>query len=241
MYQKDFFKLQLDFVDLIHKKMNHRYEEALFLYTSFYVRLLGYMDDHPPEITDVEWQKIIQELPQDKSKYLDYFYDKYLAYEHNQTHKTNQKRFGCFSYSYHKEINQYELHFGAHDPDGNLGKDRIPYRIADLQAMFTDIKRKDCKGSTLMVTTWLLNIEAFFRLYPPKFRSSAKLWNIGTAQTLTFWGQFVDRFGKLQNGISKQLLVNAKNHTYSDVNEYFPYPALKSELPIDVFLNFYKV
>lgn len=238
-YSKEFFKIQLQFARIISKKRAIPYHKALYLYTCLYVRLLGYSDENRPSETNKSWIQIMNNLPKKQSEQVNYLYERYKEYELLPKPKSNMKRFGCFSYSYHTEINQFELHFGNHDPKGNLGADRIQARMEDWKNLFQSIYDEGKKDTTCKIATWLLGINAFSRLLPPDFVKEAKPINEDTAQNFTYWGPLLNRFGKIKTAMKKELLhkIRTENHIY--IEDYFPRRALTSEVKTDIFFDFY--
>lgn len=241
LFDKDFFSLQLDFADIISKKHHLSFEVALFNYTSLYVRLIGFSDETPPLITNPLWQKIINNLQRGKEDRLEYIYREYQKYESNKSKTSNGTVYGCFSYNFHKTTNDYELHFHNADPLGNLGKDRIESRISDLKHMFSTIKSEEKKDTTFFVRTWLLNIEAFRRLFPQQFILSAKPWGINLAQDNSHWGQFLDRNNKIKQSLADELINKAKDEFHEEINLYFPLQALIARSSLHPLYSFYGI
>jgi hypothetical protein len=221
------------------KRRKIPYTQALFLYTCIYVRLFGYIDECPPEESSPQWTGLVKNLPSTQKEQLKYIYQKYLDHENKPKPKTNQTRFGCFSYSYHKDKNQFELHFGAHDPKGNLGTNRIKARMEDWKNLFQDMYSQGKHNSTCKIDTWLLNIESFRRLLPPEFINSAHPLYTGNAQTLTYWGPLLNRFGKIKSSMKKEFLYKIKNESHKHIEDYFPRRALTSEVKTEIFYDFY--
>lgn len=238
-YSKEFFKIQLQFAKNISKKKSIPYVHALFKYTCVYVRLFGYIDERPPLETDGVWVDFIRNLPRSQKEQLEYIYAAYLKRESAPKKSTNLTRFGCFSYSYHETTNQFELHFGSHDPKGNLGKDRISARMQDWKNLFRDIHTHNKHNATCKIDTWLLQIEAFKRLLPPVFIESSKLLYTDTTQTLTYWGPLLDRHGRVKLSMKKELFKKLKNENCDHIEDYFPRRAYTSEVPIQVFYDYY--
>jgi hypothetical protein len=203
------------------------------------VRLFGYLDERPPQETDAIWVDFIHGLPRSKKGQLEYIYKKYLERETLPKKPTNLTRFGCFSYSYHKNTNQFELHFGAHDPKGNLGKDRVSARMQDWKNLCKDIYAQNKHDATGKIDTWLLQIDAFRRLLPPLFVQSAKPLYTDATQTFTYWGPLLDRHGRVKSSMRKELIKNLRTENYIHVEDYFPRRAYTSEVPIQVFYDYY--
>ena len=221
IYSKEFFKIQLQFAHVISKKKNIPYTQALFLYTCIYVRLFGYIDDTPPDERGLSWVGLVENLPRNQKDQLQYIYQKYLERESQPKSPSTIKMFGCFGYSYHEKINQYELHFAALDPKGNLGSDRIIERMKNWKDLFQDMYSYGRENTTCKIDTWLIGIDAFSRLLPHQFVAAIKPYRVGSTQTFTFWGPLVNRF---------------RNYKY--IEDYFPRKALTSEVKTEVFYNF---
>jgi len=240
IYSKDSFKLQIQFAQILSDKGMYSYEHSLFANTTLFVRFFGYYDEKPPQESDARWQEVMKNKPSGEDEELDFFYKKYLDFVQISSLEPHQTGFGCFNYSYHQDTRQFELHFRTNDPQGNLNRERQALRMSELKTMFEDIKKKNI-NTEMFVITWLLNIPAFYRLFPPEFSQNATLWNVGTAQTFTFWGQFVDKMGHLKQDAARQLIENAKRFNYEDVNLYFPLPGKRSELSLKKFYDFYSI
>lgn len=230
MFHKDFFKLQIEFAHLLATKRDDTFEQMLFQYTSLYVRSLGFSDTNLPSQTNPEWVKIMESLPVTPEEQTDYFYQKYLTFEKSKPATSEPRPYGCFGYVYHEATNQYELHFETVDPQGNLAKDRVEVRKTELKTMFEAIKKENKDSATFFVRTWMLNIEAFNRLFPEEFIRTKKMWDVTTAQDNAHWGQFLDRFGTMRKELAEELLANVQNESHDEINLYFPLPALKAEI-----------
>lgn len=240
-YPEAFFQLQVHFAHKIAAVYKIPIEKALFRYTSLYVRSIGYFDQQHPDENNPIWQSIIQNLPQSLEAQTEYFFQKHLEYEKKKLMKTpasNQIMFGCFSYSFNQQKNDFALHFTNNDPEGNLGKSRIEYRQAELKALTESIKEMNKPSATIKTTTWLLSIDAFKRLLPPTFIATPKTKNAGLAQNNAWWGQFVDREGKFREELGEILLANA-SHYYENIDDYFPLKTLRAESTQEVFFDYY--
>lgn len=233
---KAFFALQVQFASILAQRKRGNLPEIFFKYTTLYPRLVGY----PLVESNPLWQRIIHALPKDEDDQSQYMYELYKKHERIKQ-KPSPPPFGCFAFGYHKDTHTYELHFEPVDQKGNLGKERMTARIEDLQQMFAAIKKEHKDNETLFVTTWLLNIEAFTRLFPKEFIQTAQLWRNDTTQFMGHWGQFLDRHGNVKEVLAEKLLEKAtkENHTY--INEYFPLPAKIAQAPLSLFFEFYHI
>jgi len=188
---------------------------------------------------DAEWKQIITQLPKKQKDQVDYIYKKYQEYELLPKPKSNMKRFGCFSYSYHADINQFELHFGNHDPKGNLGAKRIHARMEDWKNLFQSVYDERKRDSTCKIATWLLGITAFSRLLPPKFVAAAQPINEDSAQNFTYWGPLLNRFGKIKSRMREELLHKTRTENHRYIEDYFPRRAMIFEVKTDIFFDYY--
>ncbi len=241
IYSKDFFKLQLQFAQIISEKYECDFAEALFRFTSIYVRLLGFLDEDPPFRENTNWLKIVSDFPKNEDKQLEYIYIKYINHEKNRNRTPIANCFGCIFFKYHSKTNQYELHYNALEKESGLGYNRIQERLSDLKQLFETIQKEEKPGSTIFVRTWLLNIKAFQRLFPKIFIENAKMWDINLAQDNSHWGQFLDINGNVKLDLAEQLLTNAKSEYHENINSYFPLKVLISEEKTAEFYRFYNI
>jgi hypothetical protein len=241
LLDKAFFELQLDFADVLAKHFEISFEESLYAYTSIYTRLIGFSDFNPPHADHPKWQTVLKDMPINSAARLDYVYELYLEYEKNKRPTDNgQKLFGCFSYAYIADKDKFALHFTNADPQGNLGRDRVQQRMLDLKELFVSMKNEDHPTALVYVTTWLLGIEAFCRLFAPAFISSQQLRDKGTAQDNGWWGQFLDKEHRLKTDMAAKLRENMKTKR-SSIDEYFPLKTMRAEASQQAFYDFYRL
>jgi len=240
LYPKSLFKLQLDFAFNIANHQQISLSEAIFLYTNLYVKILGFHDEKPPEKTNPKWQEIINKIPATKVKIIDYFFQLYITYQSKPPKPSNQKSFGCFAYSYHKKTNKFELHFINADKKGNLSQNRQSYRQKELINLFTSMKKDNKSHAKVFLRSWLQNIKAFNRLFPPAFTKTAKPWKVDLAQDFSHWGQFVNRHGYLKHHLT-QILLKRSQKKLGHINKYFPLPCLQAETNQSAFYKYYKI
>ena len=240
LISKDFFQFQIDFAVLWSKKQNMSYDEVLFKNTCLYVRLLGYSDINKPSMKNTRWIEILKNKPDENAKQADYFYNLYSEFENNKKPLSSLSS-ACFTFNYHKGNNIFELHFVNADPQGNFSKERAHVRLNELKNMFKKIKELNHEDALVKVETWILNTEAFKRLFPNEFTRQAKLLDTNLTQNYTHWGQFLTKDGKLKKNSAQNFLNTVKNSNFAHVNDYFPLPAKNSFLELDYFYKFYGI
>lgn len=109
-----------------------------------------------------------------------------------------RRAFGCFSYSVWPG-HRVRIHFRNAEVDshGPLGRDRRPQRRAELTAMFRHLHERVPATATVVGGSWLYNIEAYRRLFPPEFLATGRV-GANEYPFIALWGQFLDRHGHLR-------------------------------------------
>nr|MBA3946786.1 hypothetical protein [Herpetosiphonaceae bacterium] len=151
--------------------------------------------------------------------------------------------FGCFRYNYEMETATIRIHFAAGDTSRSsvLSKEYVAERMAELQSMFGTIRQRHPEARRVRGNSWLYNIEAYRRLYPPAF--SAVLSPAGYEfQFLALWGQFLHRTGELRQPAADVFLACVEQQTtMAGVERCFPYQMLKTACDIQEFYRWYGV
>jgi len=87
-------------------------------------------------------------------------------------------RFGCFGCDPPNDEGAVQIHFTnvENDPDiGPLDRRRQAPRRAELQAMFAAIRESYPNANSVIGGSWLYNLEAYRRLFPPVYGESRRL------------------------------------------------------------------
>jgi hypothetical protein len=235
-YPFELFQLQIDFVRFLTERHGLTFEKALFNNTALYVRIVGFNDSSSPDENNEKWQKFLAHLP--STHQAEYAYEAYKQFELSKKNSSALSH-SCFHTFFHIVENKFELHFDPIDSKGNLSSDRKTERMKELKELFDQISRSSNEQTMLFVRTWLLNIEAFNRLFSPKFSKTAVLI---ASNNQTFdnasWGQFITKDGEFRTEHGQKFRENWKN-SKSNFNEYFPLPCLRSEMPVLEMKKFY--
>lgn len=126
----------------------------------------------------------------------------------------NKNRYGCFSHTYDDSSKTAFIHFvnAEHGSAGPLAKENMPHREHEMRDVLLNIKRSHPDVEKMMNRSWLLNLEAYRRLYPQQYidnrevTEEARLWRLGT----TIWGQFLDSELKVKQDLAEILLERAR-------------------------------
>lgn len=148
--------------------------------------------------------------------------------------------FGCFYYAVWPE-NRVRIHFWNAEPAGHgpLSRERRPQRFAELAAMFGHLRQVLPTAVTVVGGSWLYNVDAYRRLFPPAFLATARA-DDGEYQFMAQWGQLLDRHGHVRAAAARTFLERLGRQAGDDgLAECFPYRVLRLESAIGPFYDFY--
>ncbi|GCE20896.1 hypothetical protein [Dictyobacter kobayashii] len=229
-----FFDLQLRFADSIAQIYHLNFEDALLQYTNLYMQFIGRSFDpgHPL------WQEYLTGLRQapDKTMWTSSYYQR--------TRETQSpSSYGCFSYSYLPEEHIIRYHFVNADTSnsGPLSKERMPMRLQELTKMFAEIKKQFGDTSSVRGNSWLYNINAYRRLFPPQYTQTMQTED-DELQYMSLWGQFLRHDGRVHEERAASLLSCAQQQkSLNSLVKCFPYQVLSPQGSIASFYDFYAV
>ena len=237
-YAKAFFDLQLQFAHRVTLLSGLPPARALLEYTNLYARLGLGRDFDPAHPT---WREYLAGL-RDPSDYHEWTYRFYLKRPEAPTAPDVVATFGCFSYS-PSSGGRIRLHFLNAETDGHspLAIDRLEQRLADLAALFEHVKRSKPRALQVVGASWMYNLEAYRRLFPISYLATAHV--IGHRfQHMPLWGQFLDRHGKIKEGMTHQLLERLEGQSNLDgLDQCFPLQVLGAEASVTAFYEFYGI
>ncbi len=221
-----FFELQLAFARKVSTVSGLPLERALLDHTNLYIRFgLGRAFDpaHP------RWREYVAGLAEatDPAGWTHRFY---LAHPAPLAGPDVIARVGCFSYSRLAD-GRLRLHFESAEVGGQsaLARDRAERRRAELRALFSPFGRTGDAAPTVVGTSWLYNLEAYRRLFPPAYLATARPIT-GRFRHMPLWGQFLDRRGEVREPLARQFLERLDRQTgLDDLDGCFPFPVLRVE------------
>jgi hypothetical protein len=148
--------------------------------------------------------------------------------------------FGCFSYA-RPTPEWIRLHFQNAETDGRspLAIDRVRERQAELATLFAHVKRTQRGPIRVRGVSWLYNLAAYRRLFPPSYLATAHV----AAQRfrhMPLWGQFVDRRGAMKEQATREFLERLERQSSPDgLERCFPLQPLAVDAPVEAFYDCY--
>jgi hypothetical protein len=150
--------------------------------------------------------------------------------------------FGCFSYALWPG-DRIRIHFWNCEADDHspIGRERTPRRLAELAAMFRHLVSAVPSTATVVGGSWLYNLEAYRRLFPPRFLATSRIGE-NEYRFLALWGQFLDRHGHVRAASARTFLEGLGQHlTEESLQHCFLYRVLRLESSVLPFYEFYGI
>ncbi len=240
-YSRAFFALQLTFARKLSEKFHLLLGETYYRYTTLTKSLhIAGMDD---------WHACMAALEYAPDA-LEWVYQCYLARREREPEPTpddtafyGHPLFGCFYYIV-RDTTIIRPHFVKNDLPGMrpLRHDRLLVRRAELQRVFAHIRQAVPTARTVLGNSWMYNLEAYRRLYPPAYTASLPASDEDEFEYLALWGQCYDYDWQIKQPIAQELLRRVDTLTDLGLLRLcFPYQILNPECPIEEFYEFYGV
>ena len=167
------------------------------------------------------------------------------AYEFHLNHLLSPKkpegvRFGCFYYDYHFRPT-IRLHFGNPTTGSVLNKESVEMRQYEIRSLFKHIKHHHPEAEQVRGSSWLYNIEAYQRLFPPDYVESARPAGYETG-FFSLWGQFLRGDRQVREDMARKFLDCLSEATSVDgCMKCFPFEVLRPGCAISAFYRFYGI
>ena len=240
-YPRAFFAIQLEFARKMTELAQRPYLDAILHTTAFY-RLLGL--DWSLDASNPVWQAYCEGL-KDVEEDVEWTYQFYLAHlDAIPEYDTSMQHWGCFAHEYHEDEQRIRLHFaGALDCSGHgpLTSLRKEARLAELSSMFRYIKERYPDLRLVQGGSWLYNRQEYTRLFPAGYGQSARA-DQPHLIARGLWGQFLRYDGSINEPIAALFRQRLSQlHTLADYPHCFPYQAMLTQAPIELFYQFYGI
>ncbi|MBA2673368.1 hypothetical protein [Ramlibacter sp.] len=157
---------------------------------------------------------------------------------------TLAKAFGCFSYEVHAREGVLRIHFMEPQPRdpraGPLARLRMHERLAELRALFAHVRAHHPEAVTVLGVSWLYNLDAYKRLFPPGYGASAALpsFPLHLSGSST-WGQVLDHDQQVKPDVRDALLARLDAMAVQAPWRVFALQALVASSPIACFHAWY--
>ncbi|HEX6820218.1 MAG TPA: hypothetical protein VF120_17715 [Ktedonobacterales bacterium] len=216
--------------------------DALLTQTSFY-KLLGLPGDF--DVAEPIWQGLIAWLDAraDAAEQARAIHGYYLHRLPAIPQFGHERHWGCFAYDWRPARQAIRIHFSNQDaPEpGALSRERMTRRQDELRAMFAVVREERPDAQVVIGGSWLYNLDAYRRLYPPEFGASATP-NEPHLQYRALWGQFLRSDWSLNDERAAAFLARVAG--LADPARYaecFPLQVLLTQAPIAAFYACYGV
>lgn len=152
-------------------------------------------------------------------------------------------QFGCFACEAPDENGGVRIHLGNRETSaigGPLHNTRIEARKAELRAMFGWLAERHPEARHVLGGSWLYNLEAYRRLFPPAFGASRQYDPTFKRQNgLSTWGQFIRHDGSIRPDVRDAFLAALPGLEPDNPFGPFPYKVLFTQAPISDFQRIY--
>jgi hypothetical protein len=151
--------------------------------------------------------------------------------------------FGCFTFEPPDTSGVVRIHFSNRDTAdgvGPLARTKVGKRQGDLARLFAYVKAQHPEATAVKGTSWLYNLDAYRRLFPPAYvasRSEPDRVNLDGTST---WGQALDHRDGVRPEVRVAVLRNLNRLDVLAPWRAFPLRALNATAPIEVFHQFYR-
>lgn len=153
--------------------------------------------------------------------------------------------FGCFACEPPNAEGMVRIHFGNRSHNGDTGplhSSRMGERRDELRAMFAWLARAHPEARRVDGGSWLYNLEAYRRLFPPEFAASRDPRNGPPyLHGMSSWGQFIDFRANIRREVRDAFLEALPALDMKSPHRVFPYQVLFTTAPFGAFLREYGI
>jgi hypothetical protein len=236
---RPYFEVQLAFAERLTAISALRVPDACLKYTNLHRRFgLGRAIEHSPAS---EWTRYVAGLercastPERVEWTVDFF-------GRTVREPDPDPLFGCFTYEPPNPEGAVRIHFhnrDAADGAGPLARHKAVRRIAELREMFAHVRAHHPEARTVMGGSWLYNLEAYRRLFPPEYVTSRFEPERVRLDGTSSWGQFLDFRGFIKPAVRDAFLQNLVALDAAAPWRSFPLRALGARSSVECFYTHY--
>jgi hypothetical protein len=238
---RDYFALQLLFARHVAWRAAMPLEDAVARYTNLHRRFgLGDGGDRPRSRPWMHYVGELVRLRTDQER-LEWTLACFIAAPQERP-PANEEQFGCFGCTPPDAGGVIRFHFTNKHNGGGAGplsRTKISARVAELRSMFTFIRQNHPSAAIVEGASWLYNLEAYRRLFPPEYGASRYRPPRVRLTGSSSWGQFLDHHGAVKPALREVFLRNLQAMDVAAPWLAFPLPALRTSAPVERFYTFY--
>jgi hypothetical protein len=250
---REHLDLRLQFAEALARAQHIPLLQAVRRYTDVYNQLHigGRPAVLPPDVAErrAQFESAFAATEDDHERVMQLMVDRYKSRSERQI---DLVMLGNFSYEFDEKTKSIEMHFvsrpdlmvrAADDSPSALSAASVEKTKSDLADMFRYIRRTHPDAVRVEGRSWLYNIEAYRRLFPPEYVATHTVEEVDGGQTPTpsTWGQFSDRKGNLNHERAQQFLDNMQKLDPEHPQRAFPLQPLSVKAPIEHFYRFYGI
>ncbi|RYY91250.1 MAG: hypothetical protein EON61_27995 [Alphaproteobacteria bacterium] len=242
---RTFFAVQMRYAGVLGGKLGLPLAEAIIFHTNFH-RLFAYgnLSKMPPDPAFVALAAEVAAIGDAEAR-LDHLIQ---AYAKRPPDGWPADRFQFGDHFAHEAPNadgavriHFRNRFNTHE-HGPLHASHVAQRRSELTAMMASIAERWPETKAVIGGSWLYNLEAYRRLFPPEFGSSrAALVGPRPTHGLSTWGQFLDHRGYAKPDIVARFEQTLDTLDVARPWLSFPYQVLSTTAPFTVFRREYSV
>ena len=248
-YSRECFELQIQFVQCLGRALGRGAAEFLADYTM----LRRVLSADRLEADDPRWQAFVAGFAAAADP-LDWTFRFYLQHRPPEpadgaTTYRGSTLFGPFTYDTWPRwvVGDHVIirpHFHTRVPIAGtlLGRAAQPARMADLRALFMDVRHHFPDAERGRGDSWLYNLDAYRRLFPPEYTTSMEESPHGHFTDMSRWGQFFDREWRINAPLAQTLISRVDGlRDPASLSGCFPYPVLSPHCDIRFCYSFYGI
>ena len=234
---RGYFEVQLRFAEILAARTSRGLSDTCLEFTNLHRRFgLGRTEAGVPS---PGWARYAAGLEGPEPGRLDWTV---TFFAESAPEVSDTERFGCFSYELQDAGEVVRIHFSNRDSEdgvGPLARAKIERRRSELGQMFRHVRAHHPAARTVRGGSWLYNLEAYRRLFPPDYGASAfepaRVRLDGTSS----WGQLLDFREAVKPAVRQVLLDNMAGGDVAAPWRAFPMRALGAQASIELFHRFY--
>lgn len=246
LYPEPYIAIQIAFARRMAALAHQTLADTLLIHAALY-KLVGALGDF--DAAHPVWRELVARLDEraDVEEQARAIYGYYLQ-RHRETAAYlathgDERQWGCFACDWRPARRAIRIHFLNQDaPEpGALSHQRMAARHAELRAMFAVTRAERPDAEFVIGASWLYNLEAYRRLFPPAFGASAAPTE-PEFQYRALWGQFLRSDWSLNAARADAFLGRVAALTEpAQAASCFPFQVLRTQAPIVDFYAFYGV